>query len=113
MQARTEFSSFYALLTSLLSLNLMMFCASFAPATLLKLTFLHGCFSSFQSCTNGTKSGNTPYIFSENQLLAKRQPCKKYFKFVLPKQAITKIYVSKVLEFLFCFPQTSNICLQI
>ena len=29
------------------------------PATLLKLTLLHGCFSSFLNCTNGTKSRNT------------------------------------------------------
>ena len=28
------------------------------PATLLKLTLLHGCFSRFLNCTNGTKSCN-------------------------------------------------------
>ena len=29
----------------------------------LKLTLLHGCFSSFLNCTNGTKSRNTPQLF--------------------------------------------------
>ena len=28
------------------------------PATLLKVTFLHGCFSRFLKCANGTKSRN-------------------------------------------------------
>ena len=28
------------------------------PATLLKLTLLHGCFSRFLNCTNSTKSSN-------------------------------------------------------
>ena len=32
------------------------------PATLLKLTLLHGCFSHFLSCTNGTKSRNAPHV---------------------------------------------------
>ena len=32
--------------------------ASFSPATLLKVTHFHGCFSSFLNCTNGTKSCN-------------------------------------------------------
>ena len=31
-----------------------------ATATLLKLTLLHGCFSRFLNCTNGTKSCNAP-----------------------------------------------------
>ena len=31
--------------------------------TLLKLTLLHGCFSRFLNCTNGTKSRNAPHIF--------------------------------------------------
>ena len=31
------------------------------PATLLKLTAFHGCFSRFLNCTNGTKSPSTPY----------------------------------------------------
>ena len=32
------------------------------PATLLKLTLLHGCFSRFLNCTNGTKSRNATHI---------------------------------------------------
>ena len=32
------------------------------PATLLKLTLLHGCFSRFLNCTNATKSRNAPQI---------------------------------------------------
>ena len=32
------------------------------PATLLKLTLLHGCFSRFLNCTNGTKSRNAPHM---------------------------------------------------
>ena len=32
------------------------------PATLLKLTLLHGCFSRFLNCTNGTKSRNASHI---------------------------------------------------
>ena len=35
------------------------------PATLLKVTVLHGCFSRFLNCTNGTKSRNTPHIRSK------------------------------------------------
>ena len=31
---------------------------------LLKVTLLHGCFSRFLNCTNGTKSRNAPHIFS-------------------------------------------------
>ena len=34
------------------------------PATLLKLTLLHGCFSRFLNCTNATKSLNAPHIYS-------------------------------------------------
>ena len=33
------------------------------PATLLKVTLLHGCFSRFLNCTNGTKSRNAPQIY--------------------------------------------------
>ena len=29
----------------------------------LKLTLLHGCFSPFLNCTNGTKLRNTPQLF--------------------------------------------------
>ena len=36
--------------------------ADLKPATLLKLTLLHGCFSLFLNCTNGTKSCNAPHI---------------------------------------------------
>ena len=32
------------------------------PATLLKLTFLHGCFSRFLNCTNSTKSRKASHI---------------------------------------------------
>ena len=36
------------------------------PATLLKLTLLHGDFSRFLNCTNATKSLNEPHIHSYN-----------------------------------------------
>ena len=36
------------------------------PATLLKLTLLHGCFSRFLNCTNGTKSRNAPQLQLKN-----------------------------------------------
>ena len=36
--------------------------AGFKPATLLKLTLLHECFSRFLNCTNVTKSRNAPHI---------------------------------------------------
>ena len=32
------------------------------PATLLKVTFLHGCFSRFLLCTNDNKSRKAPHI---------------------------------------------------
>ena len=32
------------------------------PATLLKVTLLHGCFSHFLNCTNGTKSRNASHL---------------------------------------------------
>ena len=35
----------------------------FYPATLLKVTLLHGCFSRFFNCTNGTKLRNASYIY--------------------------------------------------
>ena len=35
---------------------------SLQPATLVKLTLLHGCFSRFSDCTNGTKLRNAPHI---------------------------------------------------
>ena len=36
---------------------------------LIKVTFLHGCFSHFLNCTNGTKSRNAPYIFIARKLM--------------------------------------------
>ena len=33
------------------------------PATLLKLTLLHRCFSRFLNCPNGTKSRNAPHYY--------------------------------------------------
>ena len=38
------------------------------PATLLKLTLLHGCFSRFLNCTNANKSRNAPHIYGNNIL---------------------------------------------
>ena len=38
--------------------------AGFKPATLLKLTLLHGCFSRFLNYANGTKLRNAPHIFN-------------------------------------------------
>ena len=35
-------------------------------ATLRKLTLLHGCFSRFLNCTNGTKSRNVPHLYFVN-----------------------------------------------
>ena len=36
------------------------------PATLLKVTLFHGCFSRFLDCTNGTKSRNASHLFLFN-----------------------------------------------
>ena len=36
------------------------------PGTLLKVTLLHGCFSRFSNCTNGTKSCKASHIVHEN-----------------------------------------------
>ena len=44
--------------------------ASFKPATLQKLTLLHGCFSRFLHCTNGTKSCNAPHILNNFKLIS-------------------------------------------
>ena len=38
------------------------------PATLLKLTLFHWCFSRFLNCTNGTKSRNTSHIISTENI---------------------------------------------
>ena len=35
--------------------------------TLLKLTLLHGCFSRFLNCTNGTKSRNAPQMWNDKR----------------------------------------------
>ena len=43
--------------------------AGLKPATLLKLTLLHGCFSRFLNCTNDTKSRNTPHILYLHDLI--------------------------------------------
>ena len=39
---------------------------NFKPATLLKLTLLHGCFSPFSNFTNSTKSRSAPHLKSQN-----------------------------------------------
>ena len=44
------------------------------PTTLLKLTFLHGYFSRFLYCTNGTKSCNAPHISSKKS--SSKIPCR-------------------------------------
>ena len=36
---------------------------TFKPATLLKVALLHGCFSRFLYCTNGTKSCKASHIY--------------------------------------------------
>ena len=41
---------------------LILVTSRFQPATLRKLTLLHGCFSRFLNCTNGTKSRNASHI---------------------------------------------------
>ena len=43
--------------------------AGLKPATLLKLTLLHGCFSRFLNCTNGTKSRNAPHLANLSKLI--------------------------------------------
>ena len=40
--------------------------AGLKPATLLKVTFLYGCFSRFLNCTNGTKSRKSPHIIVDS-----------------------------------------------
>ena len=42
--------------------------AGFKPATLLKLSLLHGCFSGFLNCTNGTKLRNASHIIKSNRM---------------------------------------------
>ena len=43
--------------------------AGLKPATLLKLTLLHGCFLRFLYCTNGTKSRNAPHLANLSKLI--------------------------------------------
>ena len=40
------------------------------PATLLKVTLLHGCFSRFLTCTNGTKCRNASINYYIHDLLS-------------------------------------------
>ena len=39
------------------------------PASLLKVTLLHGCFSGFLNCTNGTKLRKPSHLVSLKQAL--------------------------------------------
>ena len=47
------------------------------PATLIKVTFLYGCFSSFLNFTNGNKSSKASYMFNDMFFLSgqKLEPC--------------------------------------
>ena len=50
------------------------------PATLLKLTLLHGCFSRFLSCRNGTKTRNAPqavFMYKDQSILQVLLVCLK------------------------------------
>ena len=47
--------------------------ADFHPATLLKVTFVHGCFSRFLNCTNDTKSRKT-FISNSLNTIYKTDP---------------------------------------
>ena len=42
---------------------------SLKPATLLKLALLHGCFSRFLNCTNGTKSRSASQLLAFTDVL--------------------------------------------
>ena len=44
--------------------------AGYEPATLLKLTLLHGCFPRFSNCINGTKSRSVSHILDETFLVS-------------------------------------------
>ena len=46
------------------------------PATLLKLTLLHGCFSSFLNCASGIKSRNASHILSSLQIKKPKNKCR-------------------------------------
>ena len=41
------------------------------PASLLKLTLFHGCFSSFPNCTNSTKSRNASQLKHQSEVMAR------------------------------------------
>ena len=60
------------------------------PATLLKVTLLHGCFSRFLICTNGTKSRKAPHITWANldSLAASPYNTKLYGKYSVILSAI-------------------------
>ena len=47
------------------------------PATLLKVSLLHGCFSRFLNCTNGTKSSklSNRYVVHENDQVKLSEYC--------------------------------------
>ena len=51
--------------------------AGFYLATLLKVTLLHGCFSRFLNCTNGTRSRETSHIFITFQTIFYFRKCRK------------------------------------
>ena len=46
---------------------------NFKPATLLKVTLLHGCFSHFLSCANDAKSRKTSHVHTGLVLLPHQQ----------------------------------------
>ena len=63
------------------------------PATLLKVTLLHRCFSCFLNCTNGTKSRKTShinYVNKNNCDFAKE--ARKFVLMRLKLQKIPRIY---------------------
>ena len=83
------------------------------PATLLKLTLLHRCFSRFLSCRNGTKTRNAPqavFMYKDQSILQvllvclkrnhsqifKDSSCKKFFLqcLLLVQLASTNVFYS-------------------
>ena len=68
--------------------------AGLKPATLIKLTLLHGCFSRFLNCANDTKSRNAPNIYNES-LFSSLSLCLLYNILALHSQDKVK-YVKKV-----------------
>ena len=51
------------------------------PATLLKVTLFHECFSRFLNCTNGTKSGKASQLLPKPRFSPKRTVLKNFAKF--------------------------------